>query len=77
MGRDSEQIARLAEEVAGAGDRLLKALDTENRIKRKRTGVGLKAVLAAQRVVDGRAERYMKAMRQYVESFQSAIEDRD
>ena len=65
----------MAEEVARASDRLLRALRTENRLKRKRVGIGLKQVLAAQRVVDGRTERYLKAMRQYVQFFQTIERD--
>ena len=77
MGKDSVQVARLAEELAKAGGRLLQALKVENKLKRKRGDVGRNEVRAVQRAVDECTEDYLKAVRQYVQFFQSATEEED
>jgi hypothetical protein len=69
--------AQLAEEAARAGERLVKALETENKLKRSRGEVGRDEVRAVQQAVDKCTQDYLNAVRRYVQFFQRATREDD
>ena len=75
--RQTQDVARLAEAVAKAGNGLLEALKIEKALKNKRVDVAESEVRRIRRTVDECAEVYLTAVSRYVEFFQRATGEED